>query len=75
MYDAQHLVESNPNILDGTPVFSGTEVPAKYLFDYLESGDTLDDFISAYPAVSRAEAQAVLNFAREATLNIANKVT
>ena len=69
MYDVDRLVQSNANILDGTPVFSGTEVPVKFLFDYLESGDTLDAFISAYPAVSRSEVQAVLNCAREAVLS------
>ncbi|MEZ5525114.1 MAG: DUF433 domain-containing protein [Pseudomonadales bacterium] len=74
MYDLERLVESNPDILDGTPVFSGTDVPVKYLFDYLESGENIDSFIAKYPSVSRAETQAVLDYARRATLNNAHSV-
>jgi len=74
MYDVDRLVQSNANILDGTPVFSGTEVPVKTLFDYLESGDTLDEFLSSHQAVSRSEAQAVLTRARDAVLSKAHVV-
>ena len=75
MYNVDRLVQSNANILDGTPVFSGTEVPVKTLFDYLESGDTLDEFLSSHRAVSRSEAQAVLTCARDAVLSKAHVVT
>jgi len=68
MYDLGRLIESNPDILGGTPIFSGTEVPVKYFFDYLEAGENIDSFLARYTTVSRSEAQAVLNYAREATL-------
>lgn len=47
------VIHSNPKILGGMPVFVGTRVPVKNLIDYLEAGDTLDDFLKAFPAVSR----------------------
>lgn len=60
-----HLVESNPNILSGMPVFVGTRVPVKNLFDYLESGDNLAEFLDDFPTVSRAHAIAVLQACRQ----------
>jgi uncharacterized protein (DUF433 family) len=47
------LVQSDPEILWGTPVFKGTRVPAETLFDYLEAGDSLETFLKDFPAVSR----------------------
>jgi len=43
------VVDRNPEILGGTPVFAGTRVPVKNLFDYLEAGDSLDDFLTSFP--------------------------
>ncbi len=60
------VVHSDPKILGGIPVFVGTRVPVKNLIDYLEAGDTLDDFLEAFPAVSREQAIAALEIAREA---------
>ena len=60
------VVHSDPKILGGIPVFVGTRVPVKNLIDYLESGDTLDEFLQAFPAVSREQAIAALEIAREA---------
>ena len=60
------VVHSDPKILGGIPVFVGTRVPVKNLIDYLEAGDTLDDFLEAFPAVSREQAIAALEFAGEA---------
>ena len=57
----------DPEILGGTPVFVGTRVPAKTLFDDLEAGDPLDDFLNDFPSVSREQAIAALEFAREMT--------
>lgn len=54
------VVHSDPKILGGIPVFIGTRVPVKNLIDYLEAGDSLDDFLKAFPAVSRAQAIAAL---------------
>ncbi|RYG46124.1 DUF433 domain-containing protein [bacterium] len=47
------VVASDPHVLFGVPVFKGTRVPAEALFDYLEAGDTLDDFLRDFPAVHR----------------------
>jgi len=60
------VIHSDPKILGGIPVSVGTRVPVKNLIDYLEAGDTLDDFLQAFPAVSREQAIAALEMAREA---------
>ena len=60
------VVHSNPNILGGTPVFVGTRVPLQNLIDYLEAGDSLDDFLRSFPSVTREQAIAALELAREA---------
>ena len=61
-----HVIHSDPGILGGTPVFVGTRVPAQSLFDYLEAGDTLDEFLRQFPSVSREQAIAALELARDA---------
>ncbi len=43
----------DPEIMHGTPVFRGTRVPLQTLFDYLEGGDTLEDFLTGFPTVPR----------------------
>ena len=50
--------------MHGVPVFEGTRVPVQTLFDYLEGGDTLDDFLKGFPTVSRAIAVQVLEEAK-----------
>ena len=62
------VIHSDPDILGGTPVFTGTRVPVQTLIDYLEAGDRLDDFLDAFPAVTREQAIAALEVAREALL-------
>lgn len=57
---------SSPEILGGTPVFAGTRVPVANLTDYLEAGDDLDEFLADFPSVSREQAVAVLELAKEA---------
>ena len=59
------LIHSDPEILGGTPVFVGTRVPVKTLLDYLEAGDSLDEFLDHFPSVSREQAVAVLELAKE----------
>ncbi len=59
------VVHSDPDILGGTPVFVGTRVPLQNLIDYLAAGDTLDEFLDQFPSVSREQAQAALELARE----------
>lgn len=65
------VVHSDPEILGGTPVFVGTRVPVQSLFDYLEAGDTLDEFLRQFPSVRREQAIEVLEFARETLLTSA----
>jgi uncharacterized protein (DUF433 family) len=59
------VVHRDPEILGGTPVFAGTRVPVKTLFDYLGAGDSLEVFLDAFPSVSRKQAVAALEMARE----------
>ena len=56
-----HLpIHSDPDIMGGTPVFVGTRVPAQTLLDYLEGGDSLDEFLEDFPSVTREQAVAAL---------------
>jgi uncharacterized protein (DUF433 family) len=55
-----NLILRSDDILGGTPVFAGTRVPVQTLFDYLEGGDSLDEFLDDFPAVSREHAVKVL---------------
>lgn len=59
------VIHSDPEILGGTPVFVGTRVPVKALIDYLEAGHTLDEFLDDFPSVTREQAVAVLEEAKE----------
>ncbi len=61
------IVHSDPEILGGTPVFVGTRVPVKTLYDYLEAGDALDEFLNDFPSVTRDQAVAALELGREMT--------
>ena len=63
-----HLITVDPEIHSGTPVFAGTRVPVKTLFDHLEGGDSLEVFLSDFPSVSCELAVAVLEEARAALL-------
>jgi len=60
------IIHTDPEILSGAPVFVGTRVPARTLLDYLEAGDSLDDFLLDFPSVSREQAIAALEEAAEA---------
>ena len=53
-------IESDAEKLSGTPVFRGTRVPVKNLFDYLEAGDDLEEFLDDFPTVTRTQAIGVL---------------
>ena len=66
MNSTSSVVHSDPGILGGTPVFVGTRVPAQTLFDYLEAGDSLDQFLHQFPSVTREQAVAALELARAA---------
>lgn len=62
------VIHSDPEILGGTPVFVGTRVPAQTLFDYLEGGEALDEFLHQFPSVKREQALAALEMARDSLL-------
>ncbi len=59
------VIHTNPHILGGTPVFVGTRVPVRSLLDYLEAGDSLDTFLDHFPSVTREQAVAVLELAKQ----------
>lgn len=58
------LMVISPEILGGTPVFGGTRVPIKNLTDYIEAGDTLDEFLADFPSVSREQVVAFVERAK-----------
>lgn len=57
------VIHSTPDILSGMPVFTGTRVPVKNLFDYIESGDTIENFLVDFPTVRREQVMEVLELA------------
>lgn len=59
MADPRGVVHADPEIMGGTPAFVGTRVPVQSHFDYLEAGDSLEEFLEAFPTVSREQAIAV----------------
>ena len=59
----QPLVSTSPDIMGGTPVFAGTRVPIQTFIEYLEGGDSIDDFLNGFPTVSRSQ---VIEFLEEA---------
>ena len=59
------VVSQNPEILGGEPVFAGTRVPVKSLFDHLEAGDSIEDFLEGFPSVKREQVIALLEEARQ----------
>ena len=62
------VIHSDPEILGGQPVFMGTRVPVQSLFDHLEAGDSIDDFLEGFPSVTREQVIAVLEQSREKLL-------
>jgi uncharacterized protein (DUF433 family) len=65
MDGSSSVIHCDPEILSGTPVFMGTRVPVRILFEYLAAGDSLDKFLDAFPSVRREQAVAVLELARD----------
>ena len=58
----------NPDVMGGTPVFCGTRVPVQTLLDYLEAGELIDDFLTGFPSVSRAQVIEFLEAAKDRLL-------
>ena len=69
---AEPIVTSSPDVLSGTPVFAGTRVPIQALIDYLEGGETIDDFLAGFPTVRREQ---VVAFLEEATARMISKAS
>ena len=65
------LITSTPDVLGGTPVFRGTRVPVQTLIEYLEGGQTIDDFLDGFPTVAREQIIAFLEEAKARMLPIA----
>lgn len=61
----QDIVCRDPEVMGGTPVFCGTRVPVKTLLDYLEGGETIDDFLEGFPTVKREQVIAFLEVAKK----------
>lgn len=68
---ADAVIASSPEILGGVPVFAGTRVPVRNLIDYLSAGDSLDDFLEAFPTVTREQAVAALEIAGQSLKAVA----
>ena len=68
------LINKDPEILGGTPVFFGTRAPIRILIEYLEAGDRLDDFLESYPTVSRNQATEVLKRAKTVLAGKSDKI-
>lgn len=66
--DTVRPIHSDPEVLGGTPVFVGTRVPFQTLIDYLEEGQSLSEFLVDFPTVTREQAIAALEEAKEAVL-------
>jgi len=62
------VVEVDPEKMSGVPVFTGTRVPIGHLFEYLEKGETLDEFLDQFPSVTRAQAVGALELSKESLL-------
>lgn len=67
----RRIVTSDPDFLGGTPVFAGTRVPVQTLLDYLEGGESIDDFLEGFPSVKR---QQVIAFLEEAKLRLTDDI-
>lgn len=66
--DTSRLIERDPEKLGGTPVFYGTRVPIKNLFDCLEGGESVDEFLDQFPTVTREQALGVIQASKETLL-------
>ncbi len=63
-----HIISISDEIMGGTPVFIGTRVPVQTLFDYLEAGESIDDFLQGFPTVTREQVIALLEVLRKQSM-------
>ncbi len=59
------VISCSPDVMGGTPVFSGTRVPVQTLLDYIEAGESIDDFLVGFPSVSREQVIGFLEQAKD----------
>ena len=59
------VISCNPDVMGGSPVFSGTRVPVQTLLDYLEAGESIDDFMAGFPSVNREQVISFLEQAKD----------
>ena len=59
------VISRSPDVMGGTPVFAGTRVPVQTLLDYLEAGESIDDFLAGFPSVSREQVIGFLEQAKD----------
>jgi uncharacterized protein (DUF433 family) len=60
----ERIISRNPEVMGGAPVFHGTRVPVQTLLDYLEAGESIDDFLAGFPSVTRDQVVAFLEEAK-----------
>ena len=68
----QPVVSRDPDVMGGTPVFPGTRVPVQTLLDYLEAGESINDFLAGFPSVSRAQIIGFLEEAKDRVIETAS---
>jgi len=68
LMNPQSLIEVNPQKMSGTPVFRGTRVPIQNLFDCLEDGETIDQFLDQFPTVTKEQVNGILELSKERLL-------
>jgi uncharacterized protein (DUF433 family) len=73
LYSMSSVIKIDPEIMSGAPCFAGTRVPIQNLIDYLEGGDSIEDFLEGFPSVSREQVIAFLEEAKECMLAVATK--
>jgi uncharacterized protein (DUF433 family) len=66
--DLAKVFHTDPEIMDGTPVFTGTRVPVQNLVDYLEGGESIDEFLTGFPTVRREQVIGFIEAAKETLL-------
>jgi uncharacterized protein (DUF433 family) len=71
----EEAVWVNPQRMSGTPCFRATRVPVQSLIDFLEGGETIDQFLKLYPAITRQQVLAVLDFANHQIIECASSLT
>lgn len=66
------VISRSPDVMGGSPVFAGTRVPVQTLLDYLEAGDSIDEFLAGFPSVSREQVIAFLEQAKDRLVAVAS---